>query len=241
MAVELLVAAAMVCCLAAATQAVTGFGFALMAVPPLAALTDAVQAVVIATVVGLALTSVSSVRERKHVVTAPASRMVVGGLVGMPLGLVMLTQFDESVLTLLIAGVVIALVLLLAFRVRLPAGAGAQWGSGLASGALLTSTGANGPPLVLTLQSMQLPPARSRGTLQTVFWCQELVAVAALVALGEVDAGVVALAAAGAAVCPLGWRLGDLLFVRISPSRFRGVVLACLTASATVSIVSVLA
>ncbi|NHC21848.1 TSUP family transporter [Nocardioides sp. IC4_145] len=235
MSADVLLWTAVVCLVASAAQAVTGFGFALVAVPALAAVTDPVRAVVVATLVGLALTTVSGARERAHVAAAPASRMVLGGLLGMPLGLVTLLHADEATLSLLICALVCLLATLLALRVRLPAGAGAQWGAGAVSGAMLTSTGLNGPPLVLLLQSTTLGPLRTRATLQVTFWCQELVAVGALLAVGRVDLELCVLAAAGALACPVGWRAGDAVFARIPEARFRPVVLVGLVAGAVAS------
>ena len=109
----------------------------------------------------------------------------------------------------------------------------------MASGALLTSTGMNGPPLVLVLRDEA--PHRFRATLQATFCLQDAVAVVAFVALGQVGAPVLVAAAAGVLGMPLGWRLGDAVFRRLSPERFRVLVLAGLAATGTVALVGALA
>lgn len=228
----------LVCGTAAMVQAMTGFGFGLVAVPLLALLIDPVQAVVVATLVSLVLTTLVSRRERAHVVGGPALRMTIGGFVGMPLGLLALLRLESSALQIVIAVVIAVLVVLLWLGVRGGTGVAAQWGSGVVSGALLTSTGLNGPPLVLTLQSMELPPRAFRGTLQRIFQGQDLVAVLAFVVVGRLDAVVALFALAGVASVPLGWACGDRLFARVSPERFRVVVLATLLATAGVSLVA---
>lgn len=233
-------AALVVFYLAAVAQAVTGFGFALVAVPLLTLLIDPVTAVVTTTVVGLLLTTLAAYRERRHVDRRVATRMTLSGFLGLPLGLLVLAWLEASSLTLLIAGAIAALVILLWLRVPVPAGPTAQWGSGLISGVLLTSTGMNGPPLVLTLQALELSPRRFRGTLQVVFWFQDLVAVAAFVVLGYVDVSAAVMVLVGAAAIPLGWRTGDRLFARVSPDRFRQLVLVALLATSAVSVAQVL-
>ncbi len=231
---------AAVCLLAAAVQAVTGFGFALVAVPLLALGVGPVDAVVLATVVSLVLTALASVRERAHALGTTVRRMSLGGLLGMPVGLLALARLDESALRVVIAVVIGVLVVLLWRRVQLGAGVGAQWGAGVVSGALLTSTGMNGPPLVLTVQAMGVSPTVQRATLQRVFCAQDLVAVLAFVALGRVDATIVAMAVAGAAVIPVGWAAGDRVFARVPPARFSQVVLATLLVTAVVSVLTAL-
>lgn len=226
--------------LAALAQAVTGFGFALVAVPLLALLIGPVEAVVVATVTGLVLTTMSARRERAHVVRTAAARMTIGGFVGMPLGLLMLVSLDASQLRIVIAIVIVALVVLLWSKVPLPSGRRAQWCSGLVSGALLTSTGMNGPPIVLTLQSMRLPATAFRGTLQLVFWWQDLLAVLAFVAVGRVDLHLLLLAASGAVAIPAGWALGDRVFARVPSATFQLLILVALLVAAAASVAATL-
>lgn len=124
---------------------------------------------VAATAVGAVFTGFTAYRERAHVDRPVAQRFVWAGLVGLPLGLAALRLLTAAQLTLLMAVVLLGLVALLAARVRLPAGRGAQVAAGVTSGALLTSTGMNGPPLVVVAHALRMPPRRFRGTLQAVF------------------------------------------------------------------------
>jgi uncharacterized protein len=225
---------------AAVAQAVTGFGFALVAVPLLVLVTDSVTAVVATTVVGLVLTGLVGHRERAHVQRPIAVRFIVAGLLGMPLGLVALVQLDERSLTILIAVGVLSCAGLLWSGVGIPAGPRTQWGAGVLSGALLTSTGMNGPPLVLTMQPLSLAPRPFRATLQVVFFGQDVAAVAAFAVLGYVSPVVATAVAAGAVGVPAGWWLGDRLFGLLPPAGFRALVLATVTSTAVVSIVTAL-
>jgi uncharacterized membrane protein YfcA len=242
--VTLLVAGAvavLVFALAAAAQAVTGFGMALVAVPLLTVAIGPVAAVVSTTVVSLTLTGWASLRERAHVERRVAGRLVLSALLGMPAGLLLLASLDERTLKVVIAGVLLVMVVLLLAKVRLPAGVVAQWGSGLLSGAMLTSTGMNGPPLVLTAQALGLPPRRFRGTLQTVFCVQDLVAVVGFALLGYLTPVIGAATLAGAAGLPVGWWAGDRLFARLSPQSFRAAVLSMLALTALVGLATALA
>ncbi|MFJ2704986.1 sulfite exporter TauE/SafE family protein [Streptomyces sp. NPDC087428] len=209
--------------LAALAQAVTGFGAALVAVPLLTLVVDPVTAVVAATTVSLVLTAGSWRRERLHVDTGQARRLTLAGVLGMPLGLIALALSDEHTLSLLIGVALLVLVGLLSFGVRLPEGNVTTWTAGFLSGGLLTSTGMNGPPLVLALQGLE--PRRYRATLQAVFCGQDVVAVAIFVALGHVSPTALLLTAAGVLGLPLGWAMGDRVFRRVPAQRFRPIVL----------------
>lgn len=213
---------------AALAQAVTGFGSALVAVPALALVVDPVAAVVATTAVSLVLTTGAGWRERAHVDGAAARALVLTGVLGMPFGLVVLALAGESRLEAWIAASMLLLVLLVAAGVRV--GRRVLPVAGVVSGALLTSTGMNGPPLVLAL--IDRDPRRYRATLQAVFAVQDLVGLAAFVLLGHVGTDAVLLALGGVVGLPLGWRLGDPLFHRIPPARLRPVVLGGLVVTA---------
>lgn len=205
---------------AALAQAVTGFGAALVAVPLLTLITDPVAAVVAATGVSLVLSSGAAWRERAHVEVRPARTLTVAGVLGMPAGLLVLTLLDEALLTACIAVTMLVLVVLVARGLHVPARALPT--AGLVSGALLTSTGMNGPPLVMALVGRE--PLRYRATLQAVFAGQDLVAVAAFAVLGLVDREALVLTVAGTLGLPIGWRVGDVVFRRIPADRLRHVV-----------------
>ncbi|QIK76162.1 sulfite exporter TauE/SafE family protein [Nocardioides piscis] len=224
----LAVVATAVFVLAALAQAITGFGSALVAVPLLTLVVEPVAAVVAATAVSLVLTSGAAWQERRFVDRDAATTLVWTGVLGMPVGLLVLGIVDEERLQAWIAVVLLALVVLVAFGVR--TGTRSLPVAGVVSGALLTSTGMNGPPLVMALVDRE--PRRYRATLQAVFAAQDVVAVAAFLALGHVSLEAAVLTAGGILGLPLGWRVGDVLFHRVSPARLRPLVIGGLVLTA---------
>lgn len=219
--------------LAGVAQAVSGFGSALVAVPLLALVTDPVSAVVAATAVGLALAGFAVVAEREFIERDVTVQLLIAGGLGMPLGLWLLTALSEQALTFLMAASVLLALVLVVSKVQLRGGRPVTWGSGALSGVLLTSTGMNGPPLVLGLHLLNLVPQRFRATLQGVFFGHDALAVIGFLIVGtfSIDAGW--LAAGGVLGSVLGWKLGDRLFHRLSPEMFRKVLILGLLASAT--------
>lgn len=223
--------------LAGVAQSVSGFGLALVAVPLLTLLVDPVDAVVAATFTGLVVATSGAWTERAHAERRVAGVMTLSGVIGMPVGLVLLAAFSERALTALMGASLLLSLFLIWRRVRLPTGTTSAALAGGLSGALLTSTGMNGPPLVLGLTALELPPRAFRATLQTVFGVQDVVAVGAFVALGLVDRTVAMLAVIGALGSLLGWQIGERIFHRLSAEQFRWIVLVGLLVSALVILV----
>ncbi|MFI5623569.1 sulfite exporter TauE/SafE family protein [Nocardioides sp. NPDC051685] len=219
---------------AALVQAVTGFGSVMAAVPGLLLVTDPARAVVTATVVSLVLTAGIALRERAYVDRRDSLLLTLTGIIGMPFGLVLLAVVDERLLSAGIAVVILVLVLLIAARPQI--GRRGLPVAGIVSGGLLTSTGMNGPPLVLALVGRE--PRRYRATLQAVFAGQDLVAVIAFLVLGHLDPQVLLLSVGGVVGLPVGWRLGDAVFHRVSPARLRPLVIATLVISAVAVLVN---
>ena len=88
---------------AAMVRIAAGFGFALVAVPPLALLLDPVSAVVVAATLAVPLNLWVMARDRAHVDRRGASLLVVCTLAGVPFGLWALNVLSESTLLTLIA------------------------------------------------------------------------------------------------------------------------------------------
>ncbi len=227
--------------LSGVAQAVSGFGSALVAVPLLALFVDPVTAVVAATMVGLALSGFAVLSEHRHVEVTATWQLLLAGALGMPLGLWLLTTLSEAALTVLMAASVLAALVLILSRVQLRGGRSATFGSGLVSGTLLTSTGMNGPSLVLGLHLLGLAPRRFRATLQAVFVGHDALAVLGFLLVGTVNSDAAILAAAGVFGSMLGWRIGDRLFHRLSPEVFRRVLILGLLASAVSLLITALA
>jgi uncharacterized protein len=232
-----LLAAFLIVLVAALAQAVTGFGFALVAVPLLALATDPRTAVVAAGLAGLGATGLALVRERAHVQWRTTGWLLGCASAGLPVGLIVLRLAPERILTALIAVCVLACTLLVWRRGRLrrpgPVTVGAV---GVLVGVLSTSTGTTGPPLVAAFQAMGYDARTFRATLAAVFSGTGVVSVAGFLAVGLVDARVTWLGLVGLPAVGLGWFLGDRLFARIDAVRFRRVILVALLATAAVTL-----
>jgi uncharacterized membrane protein YfcA len=226
--------------LAALTQAVAGFGFALLLAPPLALLIGPKETVVVSNILSTGLNLVMAARLHEHVDWRLWSRLVAGGLVGMPIGLAMLIWLDPASLKLIIAGSVIVFAVLLMRGLEVHHGGRVGDGLiGVVSGVLNTSTSMSGPPVVLYLQGQGVSPERFRGTLTAYFFVTSLIAVGLLALGGRFDRDAGLAAALAFPALALGWLIGDRIYRRVDRTVFRRLVFVILFASAGIAIFSV--
>jgi uncharacterized membrane protein YfcA len=227
--------------LAAGAQQVAGFGFALMAMPLLSALVGPRDAVALAAVASLAGGLAMSYRLRELVVRPVLRRLAVGALFGLPLGVVVLGTVPEVPLQVAVAVAVLAMVVILAagfrFRRERPR---TEVGAGFVSGAMGTSIGIGGPPVVLVLQAADVEQHAFRATTVTFFVLCNLATLPLVLGTGVVDldtwpAAVVAVPAALA-----GNRACEGLAHRVRPEQFRPLVLGLLVVAAAIGLASAL-
>lgn len=233
-----LLAAAVIILIASTVHAVTGFGYALVATPLLALAVDPHTAVVATTLSALAMTITIAVRQRHHAEWKVAAIATAGIVLGMPLGLWVYAVTSERVLTALIGAGVLGCTVMVWRRVKVQGNVPVLVGAGLISGALSTSTGTNGPPMVAAFQGMGYDPHKFRATLSAVFAGTSVLSLAGFALAGEVNAQSVWIGLVGLPVVQLGWFAGNAIFKRIDPDRFRKVLLLALLVSAVLTLVS---
>jgi uncharacterized protein len=226
--------------LASTVHAVTGFGYALVATPLLALTVDPHTAVVATTLSALAMTITIAVRQRQHAEWKVAMIATAGIVVGMPLGLWVYAATSEQVLTALIGVGVLGCTLMVWRRVKVHGNIPVLVGVGLISGALSTSTGTNGPPMVAAFQGMGYDPNKFRATLAAVFAATSVLSLVGFAVAGQVDTQSIWIGLVGLPVVQLGWFAGNAIFNRIDAERFRKVVLVSLLVSAAVTLYSAL-
>ncbi len=224
---------------AATAQAVAGFGFALIAVPLLVAVLDVRDAVVVTTLLGVVNSGILAITARRHVPWATVLPMIAGALAGMPVGLVVLLLAPADAIRLLVgvATTVMALALLRGLRFgqrSLPS----ELAVGAISGALNTSTGTNGPPVVLYLQGREHSPAEFRGALGVFFVTCNVVTLGSFFAASIVSADAGLLFAAALPSIAIGSYGGHWLTHRVPPEGFRRIVYVLLFASAFAAVAS---
>ncbi|KOG28532.1 sulfite exporter TauE/SafE family protein [Streptomyces resistomycificus] len=223
--------------LASVIRTTAGFGFSLVAVPPLTLLLDPVTAVVVAAIMAAPLSLWIAVRDWRHVHQRITAVALGAGLAGVPFGVWLLHSLPARALSLVIAVVVLMCTLMVWRRVTVRGGMGAVAWISAFSGASFASTGIDGPPMVAAMQSLSLPPRVQRATLGVVFSGTSLASLAGFGISGQLTAEVGWALLAGVPALFIGIFVGERIFARFDAERFRRAVLGLLV----VSSVSVLA
>ncbi len=148
-----------------------GFGEALVAVPLLALVIPIQMAVPIAVLVSITVAAIVLIQDWQHVHVRSAAWLVASTLVGIPLGLLLLTRISDSIVKACL-GVIIMGFSGYALFYRRPAflrDDGLAWAFGFGAGVLGGAYGMNGPPLVMYGTLRGWSPQRFRATLQGYF------------------------------------------------------------------------
>lgn len=149
-------------------QAITGFGFALLAVPILALRVSVHEAVVLSACMGTLNSGWQSVNLGRFANSVLVRRYIVASLVGIPIGYSAFVFLSEQLLRILVGVAVLAGTLIVATMGNRQVGVRTQRALGVVSGALLIATSTNGPPIVLALQAQGMPKQEFRGTLARI-------------------------------------------------------------------------
>lgn len=236
--VELAVVA-MVVALAASAQMVSGFGFALLAVPLMGLVVDVKTAVVVCTICGTASNTFQAVVDRADRDDVLAVKLILASLLGMPMGWLLLEHSSSNQLKVIVGLMILVAVVLVSRDMgKREVGGWVEGVAGVVSGALAIATSTNGPPLVVLLRAKKLSPQVFRSTINTVFCAVAIVSIAVFAIGGRVTRDVVVAALVAIPGLVVGIGLGRVARGRVSDSAFWRLVLAMLVATAFASIIT---
>ena len=224
--------------LAGLVTGLTGFGLALISTPILLFVYEPRTVVVLTTIFSIVINSAVVWDSWNEARKSLALALVIPALFGIVLGAEVLRAIDPDYVRLGVGVIVIFSALLLLRDVRLP-GAGTRWGTlvaGSASGALSTSTGLAGPPIVLLLASSGLPKHEFRGTSALYFLPTSVVGLAVLAFRGLVDASEVPLGLLLIPAAIAGKAAGTALLTHVSERAFRALTLGLVILTGTLGV-----
>jgi uncharacterized membrane protein YfcA len=210
-------------------RGLTGFGFAIVAMPLLALVYPPVIAVPVATLLQIPSGLPTVLRDWNDTNFRAGMIAWIGGAPALLPGILLLGVLPADVMRLIVGGAVVFSAVALALGRKLDrdpkpyelVGAGAL--SGLMQGAVAMS----GPPIILLVLSSSWSAARCRATLSFIFL---LLGTASLVfgaIHGIVNKESVLIAAITVPGLLLGQAIGAHLFVRVDGKRYRSISTAC--------------
>ncbi|HEX5911119.1 MAG TPA: sulfite exporter TauE/SafE family protein [Thermoleophilaceae bacterium] len=220
----------------AALQSATGFGFALVTAPAVFAVFAPGEALTLLVLLSVVLSLLVLFGERRGVDVrrGDVARMTAWGIPGMAAGVLVLRAVDKPVLQV---GVGLAVVAAAAIELRRvdDAVGGSPWPVepvGVVAGLLTTTTGVNGPAMIMYYLRTGPDQHQVRDCMAATFLAFTPFAVLALALAGELGLGEVdpAELAGLVALVVVGRPLGRMLFLRMSAAAFRtaGIALALL-------------
>jgi uncharacterized membrane protein YfcA len=213
-------------------QSTLGFAGSLVAVPLFALFLSPRDAVPAHCCLMLAVNLFLVCEGRRHVEWRAVRGLLVGGLPGVPIGVLALKHLPISFLGTAISAVTLlfGLLFLSRVRVRFPVHPCTEPVVGLVSGILGGSISESGPPVVVYALARDWAKNVFRSSLLAYFLCLGLLAAASYVVLGMVRGYQLQLAASGLLPAMAAAQLGVRLKQRIDEPTFRIAVLVTVIA-----------
>jgi uncharacterized membrane protein YfcA len=230
------VAGALVMFLASFVMGLTGFGIALVAMAFLPWLMSPVTAIVVLTVYAFVFSLVIVVPLRRDLTPRSLVDLLIGTVVGTPLGVWALSSLPVSTLNRLI-GLMLVVVVALERRGVMPtrlAGRGWGLGAGFLAGLFGGAVGTPGPPVIVYATTQGWSPRTMKANLMGFFVANQGVILAGYWWAGLLTREVMTVSAVFALPALAGGATGVALFGRLDAARFRRVVFALLLVSGVV-------
>ena len=216
-----------------------GFGIALVAMAFLPYLMSTVDAIVLLTIYATVFSIVLLIQLRRDVVPRAILDLLIGSVVGTPLGVWGLAALPASVLNRII-GLMLVVAFVLEIRGLYPEKLeGRRWGlgAGALAGVIGGAVGLPGPPVVLFAATQGWTARTVKANLQAFFVVNQGVILAGYWWAGLLTPGVWQLTLVFAVPAIAGAVAGALMFERVDQRRFRQVVFALILLSGLVLLV----
>ena len=218
-------------------QSVSGFGFALLAVPLMVFVIDLQSAVIISSFVGTLSNLLQSWQLRRNIEKTMTKRFLLATIIGSPVGLLLFVYANQSALKIVLGVSILFGVFVLSRGLELQhVSTLLDWAMGVLSGVLLMATSTNGPPLVFVLQARKIDPSTFRATLNVVFLVSGAFGLLMFGLAGEVLRSDVNMAAVSIPAMVLGITLGGAMRKHVRQKLFKKIVLALLAVGGVSSV-----
>jgi uncharacterized membrane protein YfcA len=211
---------------AALVQILSGFGFALMVMPPITLLLGLRTAAPLVALTGLTSYAINLIRYRQAVDVREVLRMGTASALGVPVGLWILVNVDEAIIKPLLGLILIAYAI---YRLVRPQGlrlCSPRWvyPAGFIAGCLGGAYNTAGPPVIIYGTLRQWSREEFRAVLQAFFFLNATLVVASHYLTHHLTPTVFTLFAYAVPALFLGILVGTWVDSRLSASHFRTLV-----------------
>jgi len=209
--------------------------------PTLALVWDVKSAVVTSIILGTVALLPQLVQVRGSVRVGRVTKLLLGFVVGVPVGVIFLDRLDSDLLQVAV-GITVGVVSVLVFAAPTVGGRDETTTGTLVAGALSGSIGAStsltAPPVVLYLLPRELDMTSFRASILAYFLPSNLLAIAAFAVVGRISADIAILCAAAVPAVVLGVISGAGVRRRLTPEGFRAVAIAVLLVTSIAALIS---
>ncbi|MDK2822442.1 MAG: uncharacterized protein PWQ67_419 [Clostridia bacterium] len=228
--------------LASSLQAMTGFGFAILAVPMLLLVFDAKTAVGLSMIVSFFSVTTLSIKVHKSIIGHIVINLLIGALFGIPFGVYIFFNFNVKTMKILISCIVIILSIFLisGYRFKIKNSSWVERIVGSISGLMTASIGMPGPPIVLFLNNRQLPKDKFRATFACYNALVYVPSILFLFFLGAINKIIILKALTLVPFAILGGILGNNIFPLVSQAHFQKGVPLLVLITALYSVLTVI-
>lgn len=211
---------------AAIVQGVSGFGFALVAMPILSGLTSIQTAAPLVALITLTNNLLLCLYYRQSFDRNVVKNLLLGAVLGIPIGFLVLDYLPTTLMLIALGAIIVAYSLYSLVSPVMPVLKSKLWayGAGFLSGILLASFNLSGPPIVLYGSSQRWSQDRFKGNLSSFFWISVAIVVVGHGFQHRISADIVRQFFLAAPSLVLGLFLGVILSKKFDPTIFRKVV-----------------
>lgn len=207
--------------IASILQTSTGFGFSILATPFLLLLFKPVEAIQINLILSLIISCALIMKIRKDIDYGMIKRLVIGSIVGLPIGMMIFLLLDMNKLKLAISMIILVLTIMLIFKFRINQTRGRDLMAGSLSGLLTTSIGMPGPPLLLYFSGTDTQKEKLRGTTLAFYLFIYFISLIIQIIVAGTSKTVWVSSGYALPLVIIGLYMGQLLFKRINQQLFR--------------------
>jgi uncharacterized membrane protein YfcA len=212
--------------LAALIQGLSGFGFALIVMPLITLVIGLRTAAPLVALAGLSVYGINVIRFRRSVNAGELVCLGIAAASGIPVGIWVLANVDESVIKPLLGSILIAYALYTLMRPTMPRLHSRWWAypAGFVAGCLGAAYNTPGPPVIVYGSLRQWPKDEFRAVLQSLFFLSALLVVISHLLAGNVTGEVLKLYLYAVPALALGILAASRLDGKVDRDRFRVLV-----------------
>ena len=227
MSLEIFTLVAIIIFFASFTQGMTGFGFALVAVPLISFLADVKYAIPIAAICGLYVNIYLIFKLKNHIKYFELKELIFGAIIGIPVGSIIVLYTDPQFLKILLGIIILLFVLLSITKKVKPRNINNKWAylfgwfSGLLGGAFNT----NAPPILIYFYLKGFDKFKQKASITGFFIVSSIIIVLSHIITGLSSMQIWLDSIKLLPVVLVGILLGNYLFSKISIILYNRIIL----------------